>query len=55
MKFKIIRTSDWEGDENYKDFQTLEELINFCEEVKYSVIITTRGLLCLEIYDDYRE
>jgi hypothetical protein len=62
MKFKITRTSIWGNTNNYKEFNTLDELIEWCKLFKD--IKDCEGVLIsfvdgepinLEIYDDYRE
>lgn len=55
MMFKIVRSSDSFIDrENVPndEFESLEELMDFQESVKYPLIITPGQI---EIYDDWRE
>lgn len=56
MKFDIYRTSDGSllrEDSYEKEFNTLEELLEWREEIGASVIIHADKTI--EIYDDYRE
>lgn len=63
MKARIDWTSDYERVE-YKEFTTLEELMNFAREVGSNLIITPDPYIYkgeephdfnIEVYDDYRE
>lgn len=61
MKFNIYRTSDHiiftnldKNDSNEKEFNTLEELLKWIEEIGKLVIIDAADKT-IEIYDDYRE
>ena len=56
MKFDIYRTSDYsflEEDSYEKEFNTLEELLEWIEEIGTHVIINADKTI--EIYDAYRE
>lgn len=66
MKAEIYKTSTWYIDWKtiIKDFNTLEEFINFCKETGDSIIISIPKKtdcnsdwcdMTLEIYDDWRE
>lgn len=56
MKFKLTKSSDWNFKED-KEFNTLEELINWIKEINQEVIISLNhlGEDVIEIYDTYRE
>jgi hypothetical protein len=64
MKFRVTRTSDWNGkDETIIEIASLDDLVAFQKKSENPVIVTQpwdedRKLGCaarLEIYDDYRE
>ena len=64
MNFIISRTSDSFGDlSTSKEFNTLEELMEFVRDCGHSVILHQSDIeselvssdVYLEIYDDYRE
>lgn len=67
MKFVIQRTSSDELYESIENFETIDQLMKFREQVKHDLIITDnffRGEFvpeiadipyAIEIYDDYRE
>lgn len=68
MKFIIQRTSSDKPYENIKNFETIDQLIKFKEQVKNDLIITDNFFYkenfvseiadipyAIEIYDTYRE
>lgn len=64
MRAKITRTSDWQIDPEYKEFNALEEVLAFAKEVGEELIIKANPFkykndephdFSIEIYDDYRE
>jgi len=59
MKFKVEWTHDQKKFEIH-EFNTIEELLNFCETMGNPLIIESGknnedGMPSVEIYDDYRE
>lgn len=61
MKFMVYRTSDtsWLDSAVEKEFNTLEELIEFCKPYEDGVIINIKSSIfskpSIEIYDSFRE
>lgn len=58
MKARITRSSDWSMNYEYKEFKTLEELLEYRKEVRHALIISGPSEsydFAIEIYDDYRE
>ncbi len=68
MKFVIQRTSSNKPYESIKNFETIDQLIKFKEQVKNELVITDNFFYkenfvpeiadipyVIEIYDDYRE
>ena len=68
MKFVIQRTSSNKPYESIKNFETIDQLIKFKEQVKNELVITDNFFYkenfvpeiadipyAIEIYDDYRE
>lgn len=52
MKFELSYASNWSGDNEEIEINTLEELIDFIKEKKESIIMNERSIM---IYDNYVE
>lgn len=57
MKFSVEYTSDWHDERTHEvEFNTLEELIGWCNDQGHSVIVSGTDFgASLEVYDEYRE
>lgn len=63
MIAKVVWTSDWGGKPEYKEFNTLEELLAFQQRENHGLIISIRPPykddkphdFRIEVYDSYRE
>ena len=54
MRFKVTRASDWDNRHFYEEFETLQDLKEFCEEENNSLIIDFRNNTII-VYDYYVE
>lgn len=54
MRFKITWASDWHNRPIYKEFETLQDLKEFCEEENDSLVIDFRDMTII-VYDYYIE
>ncbi len=57
MKAIITYTKDWDDKKEYEcEIESLQDLIDIHNKEKENLIISTdEGVLCIEVYDDYRE